>query len=158
MSGAGIEAIARTYFQSESTTLTTAISAACKAIYRTLSYAGTWGLSALSKMPTSGLNFDQLTDAERRSINSLPAMLYHGVSTEGGVLMRMNAVPRSIAEPIGASFEEEWDADIASSRPADARVFLRSLEDTDWQRAAPDEAAMSGADYRRVWKQLSGEP
>jgi hypothetical protein len=158
VSGAGIEAIARQYFQNDSADLTASISAACKAIYRTLSYAGTWGLSALSKMPTSGINFDQLTDDQRRSINNLPAMLYHGVATEAGVLMRMNAVPRSIAERVGASFVSQREGDPVTSRPAEARAFLRALSDADWQNAASEEARMSGADYRRVWGQLSGEP
>src|SRR5205823_559262 len=92
VAGVGVEQIAERYFRRPGVDLTTAISTACRAIYRTLSYAGTWGLSALSKMPRSGIDFEELTHEQRRVINNLPAMLYHGVATEGGVLMRMNAV------------------------------------------------------------------
>ncbi len=155
--GDGIEMIARTYFQQGNTDLTKAISNACKAIYRTLSYAGTWGLSALAKMPSSGINFETLTDEQRRAINNVPAMLYHGVSSDAAVLMRMNSVPRSIAEPLGSSFVEATQQRPTDVRPAEARAFLRDLADSDWQRVAPAESKMSGSDYRKVWKQLSGE-
>lgn len=157
VAGVGVEEIAERYFRRPGVDLTTAISSACRAIYRTLSYAGTWGLSALSKMPRSGIDFEQLTDEQRRVINNLPAMLYHGVATEGGVLMRMNAVPRTVAERLGQDFIEQTGRDATRTRPADARAFLRELADADWQRAAPQEATLSGADYRRVWAQLAGE-
>ena len=48
----------------------------CKAIYVPLVNNGTWGIAALSKF--SGIDFEKLTAAERRKINALPAMIYHG--------------------------------------------------------------------------------
>jgi hypothetical protein len=98
--GKSIQQIASAYFRAEQDQ-TQAITNACKAIYRNLINNGTWGLSALSRL--SGIDFEQLPDEQKRHINLLPAMIYHGVKTEEGVLMRMNGVPRSIAETLGES-------------------------------------------------------
>jgi len=84
-------------------------------------------------------------------------MIYHGVKTERAVLMRMNSVPRSIAEPLGSEFERITAATASTQTVGMAREFLRSLSDDDWKRVAPTGAAMSGKDYKEVWRRLSGE-
>src|SRR5262249_25162489 len=127
---------------------------ACRAIYRTLANSGPWGLSALSKMPTSGLDFDNLPDDLKRRINALPSMIYHGVRSEPAVLMRMNTVPRTIAESLGTAYQASAGQEELSVRSA--REFLRSLSENDWSSAAPQNATLSGADYREVWRRLSG--
>jgi len=151
--GRSIQDIASKFFKDK--TGTEAITTACKAIYRALTNNGPWGLSALCKM--SGIDFDQLSPDEKRRINSLPAMIYHGVKTEAAVLMRMNSVPRSIAEPLGAEFERRTGAPSGNQTIGAARDFLRTLSNGDWGRLAPKGAAMSGRDYREVWGRLSGE-
>lgn len=151
--GRSIQDIAKEFFENK--TDTEAITAACKAIYRVLANNGPWGLSALCKI--SGIDFDQLAPDVRHRINSLPAMIYHGVKTEAAVLMRMNSVPRSIAEPLGAEFENKTGVPASSQTVGEARDFLRKLNDGDWERLAPKGAALSGRDYREVWKRLSGE-
>lgn len=157
--GKTIEEIAKKYFRSTSksdSALTDSITAACKGIYRTLANVGTWGISALSKMPTSGLDFDKLSDDERRTLNNLPAMIYHGVNTEQAVLMRINSVPRSIATNLGERFVS-MEGDQGEKRNVrKAREFLKSLSVNEWQEAAPKGAKMSGADYREVWLRLTG--
>jgi hypothetical protein len=75
------------------------------------------------------------------------------VKTEDAVLMRMNAVPRSVAESVGKAFHES----VGALDPASARLFLRNLTDADWAAARPPNATMSGADYRSIWSTLSGE-
>lgn len=152
--GKSIQEIASQYFEGNNPT--DQISKACRAVYRDLANNGAWGLSALSQMPTSGINFEQLSEKEKRRINNIPAMLYHGVRTEEGVLMRMNSVPRSIAENLGAEFKEQADSSTPQS-PSLAGDFLRSLKEDDWSRQKPSSSAMSGADYQAVWKRLSGE-
>ena len=146
---------------------------------RALANAGTWGMSALSRMPSSGLDFENMPEDQKRIINNLPAMLYHGlprrsgcakpgvprrsspakpgVNTEAGVLMRMNAVPRSIAVYLGDRFSAtvKDGADLHSVRSA--RSYLRTLSPGDWQRSAPAHAKLSGDDYRVVWALLAGE-
>jgi len=158
VAGDSIEAIATRYF--EGNTLTDQISKACKAVYRDLANNAAWGLSALSKMPTSGLDFESMSDEEKRRLNNLPAMLYHGVKSEEAVLMRMNAVPRSIAERVGQEFKLQMkEAKRGSSlSPKIAGDFLKSLESDDWNRLKPTGSSMSGDDYRLVWKRLSGLP
>jgi hypothetical protein len=154
VSGASIEKIAQDYFDGTADNFTDAITAACKGVYRSLSNAGTWGLSALSKL--SGMDVESLPPEVRRSIANLPAMLYHGVKTEGAIAMRMSCVPRTISESLGAKFSSSIAAEEVA-RPQVARRFLASLKDADWEDSRPQDAAMSGADYREVWATLSGE-
>lgn len=151
--GRSIQGIATEFFGDKAGT--EAITSACRAIYRDLTNKGPWGLSALCKL--SDIDFDQLSPEAKRRINSLPAMIYHGVRTEAAVLMRMNSVPRSIAEPLGAEFEKKAGAPAGTQTVGVAREFLRSLSDGDWGRLAPNWAPMSGSDYRAIWRRLSGE-
>ena len=109
----------------------------------------------MSKLGPSGLDYDKLPPATRRQINSLPAMLYHGVATEDAVLMRMNAVPRTVAETLGKRFAAELKVPTPTSRLA--REFLRTLDDHDWQRAAPSKSVLTGTDYKAIWQRLAGE-
>lgn len=155
VNGHTIRQLAEKYFYRDGDDMTSAVTKTCRAIYRTLCNTGTWGISALSKMPTSGLNFDNLPLDVSRRINALPAMIYHGVRSESAVLLRMNCVPRSIAERLGSKFQSS--STTAGTSVSSARVFLRSLADSDWNSAAPPGSALSGTDYRAVWRQLSGE-
>jgi len=154
VTGSSIEAIAKEYFKGVN--LTDQISKACKAVYRDLANNGAWGLSALSKMPTSGIDFENMSDDDKRRLNNLPAMLYHGVRTEEGILMRMNSVPRSIAERAGEDFKNRSDDISAASSPTHAGDYLKSLKAEDWARLKPNKSAMSGEDYQQIWKRLSG--
>lgn len=155
VNGKSLRDIAEAYFRGEKDDATTAVSKACKAIYSKLCNSGPWGLSALSKMPTSGLNFADLPEDVARRINALPAMIYHGVNTESAVLLRMNAVPRTVAEKLGKQYASESGSQDLSVKSA--RDFLKNLSDAAWGAAAPKKAAMSGSDYREIWQQLSGE-
>jgi hypothetical protein len=156
--GKSIEEIAEQFFSEtngKENSRTKAVTKACKGVYRSVSNAGTWGLSALSKMPTSGIDFDTLPGEKKHMINLLPAMLYHGVHTEHAILMRMNAVPRNIAEPLGREFTSSVGEDTHLS-PRIARIYLESLKDSDWGRIVPQDSVMSGADYRHIWIKLAG--
>ncbi|MBI4320154.1 MAG: DEAD/DEAH box helicase [Chloroflexi bacterium] len=153
VSGKSIEEIATEYFRDEGDH-TKAITNTCKAIYRNLVNNGTWGISALSRL--SGIDFHTLSPSERRKINALPAMIYHGVKTEEGVLMRMNAVPRSVAEALGVEYGKvvEAEGDVGVQH---ARAFLKRLAPGQWEAARPQNATLSGAEYQEVWRLLSGE-
>jgi len=150
--GRSIQDIAKEYFSGKNET--ESITDTCKAIYKVLTNNGPWGLSALSKM---GVDFDQLPPEQKRRINVLPAMIYHGVKTEAAVLMRMNSVPRSIAESLGSEFEVKTKTSASDQTVGVARQFLRSLGESDWGRIAPKDVAMSGKDYKDIWGRLSGE-
>jgi len=152
VNGKSIEEIARDYFKGGEDQ-TKALTAACKAIYKTLVNNGTWGMSALSRL--SGIDFDGLTEPEKRQINMIPAMIYHGVQSEEGVLLRMNAVPRSIAESLGSVMKISTAK--ANCTIQDARAFLKQAGISTWEEAKPQASSLSGEEYRRIWKILSGE-
>ena len=154
VNGKTIDFIAREHFPQENDE-TRAITDACRAIYRTISNSGTWGIAALSRV--SGLDFDSLSEAEHRKINLLPAMIYHGVRTEDAVLMRMNAAPRSVAENLGKLYRETIGEDDGRYSVVKAREFLKNLGKSEWDRARPESSALSGDGYRHLWKVLSGE-
>ena len=157
VNGRRLEAIARDYFQfdNDDEAATRALTDACKAIYRNIANNGTWGLSALSRV--SGIDFDALSESDKRRINSLPAMIYHGVRSEDAVLMRMNSVPRSAAEELGNLYRGATGGDEQRYSVGKARGFLRSLQSEDWNKIIPDGAQLTGTGYKRVWQVLSGE-
>lgn len=152
VNGKSIEDIARDFFKGGENQ-TKAITAACKAIYKTLVNNGTWGISALSRL--SGIDFESLSEHKKRQINMIPAMIYHGVNTEEGVLMRMNAVPRSIAEKIGKELKKSTDQ--KSITVHEARSFLKQIDESVWNRIRPQNSYLSGIEYKRIWRILSGE-
>ena len=155
VNGKGISDIARIYFSGDGDENdTSALTNACRAIYRAIVNNGTWGISALSRM--TGVDFGSLPETERRRINVLPAMIYHGVRTEDAVLMRMNAAPRSVAEALGSLYREISEDDENRYSVDKARKFLRELSSEDWNRARPSDAALSGSGYKRIWEILSG--
>ncbi len=154
VSGESLAKIAETHFDGDS--LTDKISKACKALYRDLANNGAWGLSALSKMPTAGIDFEKLSEVERQQINNLPAMLYHGVRSEEAVVMRMNFVPRSIAESVGADYKAVVKTKDTLPSSKDVNEYLKSLRSEDWERLKPNTSRMTGDDYKKIWNQLSG--
>ncbi|NMO00258.1 DEAD/DEAH box helicase [Gordonia sp. TBRC 11910] len=153
VAGISLKAIAERYF-GDAVSPTAALTDATKAIYRNLATAGTWGITALSKLPTSGIDFDNVSESDLRSINLLGAMLYHGVNTEAGVVMRMSSVPRTAANSLGAEFAERHEP--GALRPAEAREFLSQLSDADWGRHVPRGSNLAGSDLRDLWLVLSG--
>lgn len=161
VNGTSINEIALKYFVSSKEVnadqLTDAISAACKAVYRNLANYGTWGIASLSKLPNSGLKFDDMTEEEIRKYNNLPAMIYYGVRSEPGILMRMNSVPRSVAENLGEIFLKEYGGKLDMTSPLKAKQFVRLLKPRDWEKVKPANSPMSGEDYFNIWKRLSGE-
>ena len=152
--GFSIEAIA-SMFQDDQPDKTKAITEAAKAIYRSLVTVGSWGFAALSQL--AGLDYDSMSDVDRRRINILPAMVYHGVNTEEAVLMRMNAVPRSIAQNVGKKFLESIDGNQEMANVRGAREFLRDLDKREWETLRPETSHLNGSEYKKIWELLSGE-
>lgn len=152
--GKTIQEIATNFFKNDKSP-TSAITDTCRAIYRNLVNNGTWGLSALSRL--SGIDFDGLSADQRRQIDLLPALVYHGVQTEQAVVMRMNGVPRSIAENLGESFQRSAGAEGTTAGVPGARQFLNTASIDVWNQARPIGAALSASEYKMVWKVISGE-
>lgn len=148
IAGKSIHEIASDFFEGSGSK---EISEVYNAIYSKLANGGTWGLSALSLM--SGLDFDTLSDSQKRQLNLMPAMLYHGVKSESSVLMRMNSIPRSIAEKLGEKFQQQ----IKKRSVATARQYLKGLHDNDWDAVLSNSKFISGSECKKIWQILSGE-
>ena len=156
VNGRRLDEIAQEYFSQDGKQFDTdALTNACKAIYRVIVNNGTWGVSALSRV--SGIDFETLSEDERRQINTLPAMIYHGVKSEEAVLMRMNSAPRSASEALGAVYREASGGDETLYSVGHARSFLKDLADGDWDQVRPANIPLSGAGYKRIWEVLSGK-
>lgn len=153
--GRSIQEIATSYFQSEDGDRTRAITEACRAIYRNLINNGTWGISALSRL--SGIDFDALTPEQKRRIDLLPAMIYHGVRSEEGVLMRMNGVPRSIAENMGHFYRSYDRSEGASPGIHQVRQFLEKADIATWNQSRPSGAKLTGQEYKELWRVIAGD-
>lgn len=123
---------------------------ACKAVNKQIANCGTWGLSAITKL--SGLDFEKLSEEQKKQIDLLPAMIYHGVDTQEAVLMRMNNVPRSISGNLG----EEYKKGAKNFTVDEAKRFICSLKEDDWERMKNPKSHMTGADYMKIWKLFSG--
>lgn len=157
VNGKAINVIAQKYFRREhgDEDGIQAITDACKVIYQNIANNGTWGIAALSHICRR--DFRNLSEADHRRMNVLPAMIYHGVRTEDAVLMRMNAVPRSVAENLGKLYRERVREPDSLDSVIHARDFLKNLTEHEWNHARPENSALSGSGYRRLWKVLSGE-
>jgi len=129
-----------------------AISNCVKAIYQKVVNGATWGLAAFLNMPTSGINFSDLTEKEIRGIKNIPAMVYYGVNTEEGIVMRINNVPRSIANKLGKIYKMET----GEISPRSAYEWLKNTSSSIWNESVPPNKNISGYDYKRIWEKLSG--
>ena len=149
--GDGIAKIAQNYFDGDD--FTDKLTKACKAIYRNLSNSGAWGISALTKTPASGIDFDGINSEDKRRLNMLPSMIYYGVNSEAAVLMRMNFVPRSIADNLGKKYSSQYKTLDYSK----VENYIYELNKDDWDSMRPKDVHMSGEDYYNIWRLLSGK-
>ncbi len=127
-----------------------------KAIYRVIANAGTWGLAALQKMPTSGVDWNILSDIEKKRMSNIPAYLHYGVNTDEGVLMRKNNIPRSIANKIGQLYSDSVGGDIFGRATNQIGTWLSNLDATTWDSVRPQNSVMTGTDYKKIWEKLTG--
>ena len=155
VNGNGIKDIALRYFSKDTDPSDTrAITEACRTIYRGIASGGAWGVSGIGAVAGEG---QKLNEDERRRLDALPAMIYHGVRSEEGVLMRMNSVPRSVAVKVGTLYRESNGTAASHYSIGHAREFLKGMDAATWGRVRPASSALSGDGYRRVWRILSGE-
>lgn len=154
VNGNEISRIARKFYPDENLNLS--IQKTTRALYKIIANAATWGLAALQKMPTSGIDWDSLSEIEKKRIANLPAYLHYGVNTDEGVLMRKNNVPRSIANRIGRLYKEAINGEIFSQSTDSVSNWLNDQGYETWEIARPDQSILSGEEYKRVWEKLNG--
>ncbi len=135
---------------------TTAIQKATRALYKIVANSATWGLSALQKMPTSGVDWENMSEIEKKKMANLPAYLHYGVNTDEGVLMRKNNVPRSIANRLGELYNASVNGEIFSQPSDTVNNWISEQPTETWNNVRPVGSRLSGEDYKRIWKKLNG--
>ncbi|WP_339650573.1 DEAD/DEAH box helicase [uncultured Salegentibacter sp.] len=133
-----------------------AIQKATRALYKVVANAATWGLAALQKMPTSGVDWENLSDIEKKRMANLPAYLHYGVNTDEGVLMRKNNIPRSIANRLGELYSTSVDGEIFDQSSNSVSQWIGSQPTKTWNEVRPVGSKLSGGDYKKVWAKLNG--
>lgn len=127
-----------------------------KAMYSYMANAATWGLAAIQKMPNSGADWSNLTEDEKKQMANLPALLHYGVSTDEAVLMRKNYIPRNIANRIGELYSASNSGEIYSKTSTEVINWIESLPSETWNTIIPQNARLTGQEYKTIWKKLSG--
>lgn len=133
-----------------------AVQKATKALYKIVANAATWGLAAMQKMPTSGIDWDSLNSVEKKRMANLPAYLHYGVNTDEGVLMRKNNVPRSIANRLGELYSASVAGEIFSQPSASVATWIGQQGVDTWNTARPVGSRLTGDDYKKIWMKLNG--
>lgn len=114
-------------------------------IYSAITSLVPWGLRAIEKV-----GFRGVPDADWEALESLQAMVLHGVRSPRAVGLRLLGVPRFVAEKLAAQAEAQ-SVDISS-----LRNWIDQAGPETWQSALPRESKISGDECRRVWKVIDG--
>jgi len=154
VNGNDIASISKRFYPDEDAQL--AVQKVTKALYKVVSNAATWGLAALQQMPTSGVDWESLSEMEQRQMANLPAYLHYGVNTDEGVLMRKNNVPRSIANQIGAIYNKSVKGDIFNQSSSAVSEWLFDQKTETWDSIRPADSKLSGKDYKEICMKLNG--
>lgn len=154
VNGQSVSRIASRFYPDEE--LNNAIQKTTQALYKVVAHSATWGLAALQSMPTSGVDWDSLSEVDKKRMANLPAYLHYGVNTDEGVLMRKNNIPRSIANRIGQLYNEAVNGEIFSQPTDSVSNWLRDQSQQTWNSVRPVGSRLSGHEYKRVWEKLNG--
>jgi len=126
-----------------------------KALYKVITTSASWGISALQKMPTSGIDWDYLSESEKKRFLNIPAYIYYGVNTDEAVLMRKANVPRTIAGGLGLKYKEEFGEDFRNRNVEDVQSWLLSKTEIDIQTIIPANSPLNANEYIKIWKRLN---
>jgi len=154
VNGQSVSRIASQFYPDEE--LNHAIQKTTQALYKVVAHSATWGLAALQSMPTSGVDWDSLSEIDKKRMANLPAYLHYGVNTDEGVLMRKNNIPRSIANRLGQLYNAAVNGEIFSQPTDSANNWLRDQGRETWESVRPTGSRLSGEEYKRVWEKLNG--
>lgn len=146
VSGKSIEFIANKYYENN-------ISKCTKAIYSNIVNNATWGIASMQQLPENGINWDNLSDTERRQLKNLPSMIYYGVNSEEAVLLRKENIPRTIANNLGNQLKGEFGSDALTQSSSD---IVNWLQEKNWQNIIPTTKNISSEEYKKIWKKLAG--
>ncbi len=150
--GVSVSDIARSYFSDEDATKS--VTNCCRQLFGTILPNATWGFGALQAMGVERDQLSRLPLAQQLEIRSVPAMLFYGVDTVDGVVMRNLNVPRMIARRMGDRFG--GDVTDVKGRMRLAKEWLYDQPEATWHEVTPSNSQLSGGDYRRIWSLISG--
>ena len=126
------------------------------AIYGKVSNFATWGISAIQKISPE-LNSESMSEGDRKKLQNLSAMVYYGVNSDEAILMRMNNIPRSIADNVGKLYLQEHDPTaLYESRSTNVIKWLENMSEEKWNSTIPVGKGINGSEYKQIWKQISG--
>lgn len=126
-----------------------------KSLYRVITTSASWGISALQKMPTSGIDWNYLSESEKKKILNIPAYIYYGVNTDEAVLMRKANVPRTIAAKLGLKYKEEFGEDFLNHNAENVQKWLSSKTEKDIKTIIPANSPLNAKEYIKIWKRLN---
>jgi replicative superfamily II helicase len=153
VNGQNISQIAQRIFPNEEKAK--AVEKTTKAIYKAIANMASWGISALQKMPTSSIDWEYLSDIEKKKMMNIPAYMLYGVNTDEGVLMRKANVPRSIANSLGNLYKQQVGDAIYSTKISTVNEWLANQPIDAWERALPANSKLTADEYKRVWEKLN---
>ncbi|MDH7604335.1 MAG: DEAD/DEAH box helicase [Melioribacter sp.] len=132
-----------------------AIELTTKWIYKAITNMASWGIAAIQKMPTSGIDWNYLSEIEKKKMMNIPAYIFYGVNTDEGVLMRKANVPRSIANNLGNVYKQQFGDEIYNVNTSQVIKWLNSQKIEVWEKALPANSKLSGEEYIKIWKKLN---
>ena len=150
--GVSVSEIARQFFPDEDPTKS--VTDCCRRLFGNILPNATWGFGALQTLGVSDEQLRSVPLAQQLEIRSVPAMLFYGVDTLDGVVMRNLNVPRLIAKQMGERFGR--DVRGLEGRMGRARDWLNEQPVAAWQEVVPTGSRLNGAEYRRVWAIING--
>ncbi|HOQ12388.1 MAG TPA: DEAD/DEAH box helicase, partial [Spirochaetota bacterium] len=153
VNGKNIYDIAKSLYPNEN--LTKAIEKTTKAIYKVIANMGSWGISAIQKVPTSGIDWNDLSEVDKKKMMNIPAYLFYGVNTDEGVLMRKANVPRSIANKIGLIYKNIVGEEIYNVKTTTVSSWLKEQRLEIWEQARPTNSPLTAEEYKRIWEKLN---
>jgi len=133
---------------------TKAVTNCIKSLTEIVHYAS-WGMGALETLCLKKEDIEKLDKRSQFEILSVPSMIYFGVNTLEGVVMRNLGVPRSIANSIGERFRRETGDEVPSL--IKARKWLKDADVRTWEQCAPSQSRLTGWEYRKIWQIMNGE-
>ena len=152
--GKDIPEISKAYFGSDDYDN---ISDCVNAIYGRLLNSATWGLSAFQRLSHEDLNYNDLSDKEKRQLANLPAMIYYGVDSDEAILLRRANVPRTISKRLSQRLlAESGTEELYRKTVSEVSGWLNKLPETAWQSAVSPDKEITGSEYKKIWQMLSG--
>lgn len=133
---------------------TKAITECIKSLINIVNYAS-WGMGALETLSLKKEDIEKLDKRSQLEIRSIPSMIFFGVNSIEGVVMRNLGVSRSIANSLGERFRQETGDETPSL--IKARSWLKEIDERIWEQCVPSGSRLNGPEYKKIWQIMNGE-